>query len=209
MHEESKSMSGQNDFQKQPNFVVRSSTDTTSGSDAKAAEYVNSVLQPGEEVAWAGRPTAWTFAKKGGITSVLIGGFLCAVAIVSITSSGTQIDGQIFLLLFLAIGFWTVLTPIRNALRALWTYYAITNRRIMIVRMFPGKKVTSIHRSQFQNVERTDHGNDIGTVTVKTTTKRRRHGTHEVVTLDDGLFGISRFQSAMDAIWAMQENRGS
>ncbi len=188
--------------------------------DQKVLHYVqNSVLQPREKLVWKGRPNPLAAASVG-LGLFFFGIFFFGFAIFWTAGASAAAwavraaDGQVFPLFagvfplfgvpFLAVGAWMVSGPVRNYLRAARSYYAITDKRILIITAGRGYTVRTIFADKINDYERTDNGDGSGSIRLKKTIINSGRGTRSSVVFADGLWGIADVKGAADAITALQ-----
>ena len=170
--------------------------------DAEALQYLETqVLLPGEKVVWKGRPDAMESAKVGPFK------FFFGIAFFSFSLfwmyMAASIDGGFFALFglpFAAVGLWLVSGPARNYLKSARTYYAVTDRRVVILIRSSGYSISSITPDQMSYYERTDRSAGFGNIQLKTTAHHGPDGTSITTEFTDGLWGINDVKGAADAI---------
>lgn len=159
-----------------------------------------------ERVLWAGVPGAWPLAKKrlgnaalGLVLLVMVIGF---TVIFSLQAPKVGFDG-IFPSMGLFFGAGAVLM-ILSPLFAAWlagrTYFAVTERRAMILEKAWRVKIHSFDASGFGGYERVSSGSAAGDILFQRNIERRGKGTRiEEV----GFFGLQDFAPAEKALDAM------
>jgi hypothetical protein len=175
--------------------------------DQKAFEYLeNEVLQPDETLAWTGRPNPKDGALAGvlsnyfqGLANVAFGGFMTYIGLEMESLFGFVGLG------FIGYGVWEVALPVRNYLRAGRAYYAITTKRVLILEIGSSTKVTSLVGTDITNYERTDKGNDTGSIRLRKTLKYKDRSWLTSVLFTDGLWGITDVKGAAEAIAVVRE----
>ncbi len=171
--------------------------------DSESLNYLESqVLLPGEKVVWKGRPDG-TASAKVGIFQFFFGIFFFAFSVFWMYMAFSM-DGGLFALFgipFVAIGFWMVSSPVRQYLHAGKTYYAITDKRVIILtRKGEGYIVNPITAEEMADYQRIDAGNGTGSIRLKTTVRRNSEGTSTTTEVTDGLWGIHDVRGAAEAI---------
>ena len=162
-----------------------------------------SVLQPNEKVAWKGRPNPFTGASIGTFKS-LFGVFFFGFAVFWTVGASQAGAFALFGIPFLLVGAWMVSAPLRNYLHARRTYYAITDKRVLILTVGSSHTVNSIVPEQITDFERTDRGDGSGNIKLRTTVSQTRRGSSSSVEFTDGLWGVADVKGAADAITALR-----
>lgn len=174
--------------------------------DAEVLDYVErDVLQDRERIAWKGRP--------GGGRPLALRLFEFLFSIVwlgfaifwTVTASANGGLFGLFGVPFIVIGVWALSRPLRENLRARRVYYAITDRRILIVTAGRRMRVNSITADAISDYERIDRGDGRGDIRLKKTVSRGHRGAiHFATEFDDGLWGVEDVKGAADAITALR-----
>jgi hypothetical protein len=152
---------------------------------------------------WKGRPNPKKSAAVG-LFQFFFGIFFFGFAIVwTVLASGAGLFA-LFGLPFLAVGAWMVSGPMRNYIRASRSYYAITDKRVVILTAGNNYKVISIAPGEITDYERTDKGDGSGSIRLRKTISESSEGTSSSVEFADGLWGIADVKGAADAIAALQ-----
>jgi hypothetical protein len=129
-------------------------------------------LAPGEKLVWADRPSAAGLAKRDG-PKFLMGIPFTAFALFwtwgasSATGHapmGIGIFFPLWGLMFIAIGLWILSSPLRAAMKASLTVYAITSDRLLIIEGARSHRITSFTPADVQQIERTERGDGSGDV---------------------------------------------
>lgn len=68
------------------------------------------------------------------------------------------------LLIFIGAGIWMILTPVRNYLKALNTYYAVTSKRALIISKLLSTNIISYGQRDLRSVRRVVHPDGSGDV---------------------------------------------
>ena len=169
--------------------------------DLAVLEYVESqVLQPGETIAWRGRPdpiSGLLVNAHRTVALIAVWGLVGYLAI-------EQYESGLLHLLVLAVaaaGLLLSLAPLRNYSRACNTYYAITSRRVLIITADKGHRVTDILPQAISNIEIKDKGDGSGSIALTTTLVEDNEGASWRETrFENGLWGIQDLKGAMDAL---------
>lgn len=175
------------------------------GEDGPASEFLQSLLKPGERVVWTGRPAPGAFACHAWLATAW-GVVWVAIFLVAIWFSLNDLKADAlfavpFFALCAAAAVWLAASPLRNALRASRTYYAVTTHRVLIMHRFLGWGATGISPAEFARVTRYDMNDDRGSVRLRFSQRGSLFGRVIVsAKLSDGLWGIGDFRAAMLAI---------
>ncbi len=172
------------------------------GEDGAASEYLQSLLKPGERVVWTGRPSPSAFARRDWPMASW-GALWIAILLVAawFNPDDWKAEALFFLALCAAVAGWLAVAPLRNALRAGRTYYAVTTDRVLILRRFLGWGAVGIRPTEFARVTRYDMGDDRGSVRLRFSRRGSLFGwAMHLSNLSDGLWGIGDFRAAMLAI---------
>lgn len=155
-----------------------------------------SVLERGEKIVWKGRPTPAASVQMGWM-ELFVGLFFFGFSVfwtVSAFSAG-GIFG-IFGIPFLAFGAWAITKPFRTKNRAKKSYYAITNRRVLIIKRDNGYSVNSIYAYEFNHYARKDRTNGAGDIRFRQSIGKTRKGAYLKTNFSDGLWGIDDVRGA-------------
>jgi hypothetical protein len=136
-------------------------------------------LHSSEKLLWYGKPSPMRMARFR-ISQVLFGLFWTALVIFmfnfaqsnfgsrssfgSSSFSGFQSIFSLVLVVFMGVGLWMISTPIRNYLKALNTYYAVTNERAIIVSKLFSTSIASYTKRDIHTIRRTAFGDGTGDV---------------------------------------------
>lgn len=172
--------------------------------DQSAFEYLtNDVLSRAEEIAWTGHPDPVVMARAKvpsaclGLLNLAIAGFMIYVA-PSVADLGFA---TVLLVGSLVAGIYLLAAPYRAWLRAWRTYYAITSRRVLILRGDKTFKVISILGPDIEHVETSHRSGGTGNIALRGTTTRDQFGSPiRQVTENDGLWAIDEVAKAAAAI---------
>ena len=134
-------------------------------------EEVRDQLSPGEIAVWAERAGAVRVALRY-LPTALFGIPFLAFALFWTIAAWDEVSGgegavlvfPLFGLSFVAISIVTVLSPIWGYVVGLYTLYAVTNRRLMIIRRFPTRRVASYEPHDIEAVERRDRSGGSGDI---------------------------------------------
>jgi hypothetical protein len=131
-------------------------------------------LAPGEKLAWAGRPRASALARRAspgffiGIPFTAFSLFWVAGAYTATQRDGHDVGPFVFFplfgLIFVAVGLFMLLSPLRAMARARSTIYAITDQRLLIIEGGSSRRVTSFTAGDIQQIERTERPDGSGDV---------------------------------------------
>ena len=114
---------------------------------------LDKVLETNEKVFWEGKPKFWPFFL-GGFRSLIIGIFFLIIGGM-VLSQGIKEGNYIFILL---PHFWIgvaliIIPPIYTALAYKHTYYAITNKRLLLQKGVIGRDFEMVDFDQITNAE--------------------------------------------------------
>src|SRR5436309_2210554 len=113
-------------------------------------------LEAGETILWTGKPDPWQAARKGGASACL--GLLIVAFGVFLLYAGGFFAG----VFVLAVGLLVSGVPYFQYHLALTTTYAVSNRRLMILRQkYPMESFPQIRKSDVNFLERGDDRGDI------------------------------------------------
>ena len=168
-------------------------------------------LWPDETVTWAGYPNPMALARRDASKS-WVGIQITAVAIfftwrvsrtIEHTSSPFQLYIHLCSLMFFAIGLSTLLQPLRSALKARSTVYAITNRRALIISGTRSRSVDWFDPADLANLEckqRRDGSGDIILHRTITTAWRSRSSRRSDLMPAVGFFGVPEVRRVEEAL---------
>jgi hypothetical protein len=144
------------------------------------ANIVSDQLRPDEKLLWYGRPRPLRMARAQlmpvvmGVVWIAFVGFMLNVlqnqfsptrnAFSSNSFSGFQTIFTLVLIVFVGVGLWMVSTPVRNYLRALNTYYALTDQRAIIISKLFSMTIISYTKRDIRSVRRVEYGDGTGDV---------------------------------------------
>ena len=164
-----------------------------------------SVLEPREKIVWKGRPTPIESIQTGWFEA-MFGLFFFGFAV--FWTVGASVAGGLFGLFgipFMVVGGWKLTKPLRTWLRARKTYYAVTNRRILIITRSNGYQVASIYAHEFNRFARKDKGDGAGSIRFRKSFMRTRRGSQEMTSFADGLWGVADVRGADRAISKLRD----
>lgn len=159
----------------------------------------NNVLTDGEEIAWQGRPDPMEAAKVGWLNA-LFGVLFLAFAVFWVVGASDSGWFALFGLPFVAVGLFMISRPARQYLNAGKTYYAVTNKRVLLLSAGKTFKVTSITPSEMTDYEREDKVDGTGSIRLRKTISHDREGPSSSVEPTDGLWGVADVKGASEAI---------
>jgi len=177
--------------------------------DAAILTYVeNAVLNEGEKIVWRGRPSPGACARIDlsrtifGVIFIIVGGawtLLVINAHVLMTIPGV---------VGLFYGVRLSIHTLTYYLKAGHTYYAVTNRRILIITAGRSISVDSVTGVEIKELRRLEKQDGTGTVTFryKVTVGEDQYGVRKFrsVGFKDGLWGVSDVAGAARAIAVLQ-----
>lgn len=178
--------------------------DVQQARDRAILDYVQTaVLQPDEAIRWKGRPSPAACARLALVKSffgLFFFGFACFWTFMA--SAGGLF--ALFGLPFIGVGGWLICLPLLHYRRAFHTYYAITDRRVLIVTARTRFRINAVVASEISDYEREDKGDGSGDIRLKTTLSRGRNGVTRSTEFADGLWGVDDVKGAADAIQALR-----
>lgn len=180
----------------------------------KLPDILESELYDNEEVVWWGQPIPAQMALQVDVMSIIISAAVAGFAVFfyiftqdmfaerSFSSFGSSRSGGVFsfvqimftivpAIMFLGAG-WQVITPLRNYIIALRTYYLLTNQRAVIVKNLLSTQVRSFYDENISRLDVRHFGNNTGSIifsTEQVTQKvhSRNNGGFTVTFNDDGV----------------------
>ena len=179
-------------------------------SDAAVLAYVeNAVLNEGEEIVWRGRPSPAASAKiqlsrtVSGVVFVIVGG-AWTILLINIQLL-MAIPGMVGLIFGAKLSGHALV----NCLKAGRTYYAVTNKRVLIITAGRSISVGSVTGAEIKKLRRVEKPDGTGSVSYRSTAKvGRDHNdyvrTYTTVGFKDGLWGVADVAGAARAIGALQ-----
>lgn len=176
----------------------------------QAFDFLNDgILLENEKVVWTGRPAPMAAARKEGAKLVMGLLFLGFTIYWTLVESG---GNQIFQLVGVVcgvVGLWIASRPVRTYFRAGRSYYAITDRRVLIITAGGGYDTTSLTIKDIDDVRRTDNSDGTGNIQLRQPGAHGKHGTRSTVEFTDGLWGIRDVKAAASAINALRKSAES
>lgn len=178
--------------------------------DAAVLAYVeNAVLNEGEHLVWRGRPSPGACARIDlsrsvfGVLFILVGGAWSIFLINFVI--WMAIPGLVGVLLGARLSVHTL----TNYLKAGRTYYAVTNKRILIITAGRSIKVDGVTGAEIKKLRRIEKQDGTGNVSFRATTRVGRDQndyirTYTSVGFKDGLWGVADVAGAARAIAALQ-----
>ena len=172
----------------------------------RIVDFINrGVLNIDEKVVWSGRPSP----KESALYNIedLIG-FYCffTIFIMYIIFSGessNEIKALAGGLLLVVLGSLFGI-HLRRYLRALRTYYFITNCRVIILEDRTSYKITDIRAGEMQDYLRADKKHGCGNLRFRSIKVSTNLGWATSVRYIDGLWGIEDLDGAANAVWALR-----
>lgn len=179
---------------------------TAPDRDQQAFDYLKGkVLEPAEAIYWTCRPTAKLLSARH-LFRMIAGVFLLTFAIS--WSLGLQDRGDSAWMsgLFILVAAISVFArPIQDYRRSQRTYYAITDRRVIIITDDKDFKSRSLYASDIRQLQRMDYRDGTSDLQLRSTTTREAGERRRRVTFEDGLWGITDTEAAASAISALFE----
>lgn len=173
--------------------------------DKKAFRYHNDkILFANECLTWSGRPgLTRSIIRKIPMACGAIVFFVVAYFLVT-ANSGTARWAHPILILAMAIMIWPASGPIRACLRATRTYYAITDRRVIILIFGEDPTVRCITAGEINTQEHIQHADGRGSIRlVHGSVYRDSEGVERWETTTYDIWGIAEPRAAAEAIDAM------
>lgn len=149
---------------------------------------IKAELQPGEMVRWMGKPTFLPMLTSK-FMQIVFGAIFAAVGVQqAIPSARSLWLGQttkdlvpaLISAVFIIFGLWSVATACWEALATWRTAYAVTNRRVLIVRRLFRKRVLAFAPAGINAVETRENFDGSGTVVFRREIVRGGEGDAEV-----------------------------
>lgn len=123
---------------------------------------LDKILSKTEKVFWEGQPRFWPFLFDGSVVTTVFGVFwmLCLTPFIWFAAlgilSGSSVFGigVVFLVPFILVGLWAVIgIPIYQILVCKHTYYAITDRRVILQTGLIGRDFEIVDLDQITDAE--------------------------------------------------------
>lgn len=170
------------------------------------SDYVeNNVLTEGETIVWRGRPNPVAAAKMAWL-HILVG--VATLAFAAFWLSGVPSNGwavaDLFGIVIVGAGLFELSRPLINYIKAGKLWYAITDKRVLLLSAGNTFKVTSITRSDMTDFDRTDRADGTGDIRFRRSTGSRHFGPRATVEVTDGMWGIADIKGAAEAIDALR-----
>lgn len=161
-----------------------------SPDDVEARLAVERELEPGEPLRWCSRANPARLARRG-LAGSLVGIPFLAFSIfwtAGATSAGAPGFFTLWGLMFCGIGLFLIVSPLIAGAKGKSTFYAVTNRRAIIVEGSGSRTVRSWGRRELGAVSRVEHADGTGDVVFASEWHRGSKGRRYSV--DIGFFGI-------------------
>jgi hypothetical protein len=118
------------------------------------------LLTDGEELLWYDQPAP--SAVQSSVWSSAIVGLVIISAAIAWTVMAVE-ESPVFVVVgfaFASVGLWLASAPIRQPIEARFIYYAITDKRLIVARLWPRKRVQSYAPADIKgiNVQQADNG---------------------------------------------------
>lgn len=131
-----------------------------------AREIAQQALDPGEELIWADAPGPWSLARQAGL-ELFNGLFFFGFAIFW-TLNAAQAPGPfpfvLFGVPFVAIGASMLLKPLWLAFGARYMIYAVTDRRLLILKTWPLRRQRSFLPRDIRDLELSEQDDGSGDI---------------------------------------------
>lgn len=164
------------------------------------------VLERGEKIVWKGRPTPAASVQMGWM-ELLVGLFFFGFSVFwTVSAFATGGIFWVFGIPFLAVGGWMITKPFRTKVRAKKSYYAITDRRVLIIKRDNGYSVDSIYAYEFSQYARKDRANGTGDIRFRQSFGKTRKGEYLQTKFSDGLWGVEDVRGADLALSKLRAN---
>lgn len=149
---------------------------------------IKAELQPGEMVRWTGKP-AFLPMLMSKLLQIVFGAIFAAVGVhqaipaarsVWFGKTTTEFLPAVISAVFITFGLWSVASSCWEAIATARTAYAVTNRRILIVRRLFRKRVLAFAPAGINAVETRENFDGSGTVVFRRELVRGGEGDAEV-----------------------------
>ena len=163
------------------------------------------ILESGEKIVWKGKPEPGASVRMTWF-ELIFGLFFFGFAV--FWTVGATVTGGLFGVFgipFMAVGGWMLTKPIRTRRRARKTYYATTNRHVLIMKRDEGYRVDSVYAHKFNHFSRKDKGDGSGSIRFRKSTVRGRNSYYLITGFSDGLWGVQDVRGADRALSKMRE----
>jgi hypothetical protein len=183
--------------------------------DSAPLEVARLEMRSGEKLLWAGQPGAFALARAEA-PKALFGIPFLAFALFWTYMAGARTwfstDAEsraiaffpLFGFIFIAVGLAMVLSPVWAAIRARWIVYAISDRRLVIMTLFPLRRVRSFASPDIQELERSDRAGGSGDIVFRRDYSSSRRGRSNLARRI-GFFGVPDVRMVEDTIRRMRE----
>ena len=115
-------------------------------------------------------------------------------------ASGTGGWFGLFGVPFMLVGAWLLVQPTMNRFRAGRTYYAVTDRRILIVQTGKSYKIDTIRADEISAYQREDFPDGTTNIRLRQTLTKNDDSVSQATLFTDGLWGIKEGREAAQAI---------
>ncbi len=189
----------------------------------KTPQLIDNQLFEDEELIWWGQPIAkyslFKFKFSELLPNLIIIGFAIGFIIFSQSSSFEGFAQRIrritafgffpigvFILLSILIANigWHLLKPFRDWYNSKRTYYALTNKRAMIIKQIHATDVQSFYNEQMKQLQVSSYGNGIGDIifSIQTRTRKLHSRTQKTVSYEvkEGFHAIPDVRTVEDFI---------
>lgn len=167
-------------------------------------------ISSGEKLIWADRASPMRVALRRlpialfGIPFLAFAIFWMNMASLAATGQGGPFDlFPLFGLPFVLVGAGMVLAPVWGYAVGLYTVYAITDRRLMIMRRFPTHRIMSYEADDIETIERREGANGRGDVVFRQELRYGSRGRSHVRRI--GFFGIPEVRRVEDEIRRLKD----
>jgi len=173
-----------------------------------------SELTPGERLVWTGRPGALALGRSAILISLFgipFFAFACFWEAQALgIGSGRESKGVTTFMAFwgipfILVGFGMLMASPWAVLRARWIRYAITDRRAMILTLWPIRKLQAFAAHDLNTYERRGAPDGPGDLIFQR--RARAEGDGGYVSRAVGFYGIARLREAEAAITALRAKR--
>jgi hypothetical protein len=139
--------------------------------DTATQRIVQSFTNPGERLIWCGRPTRDAAAVSNYLQSLIGLAFLAISGLLIIVPDETSPETPTGLILlgvpFLAVGIWMATRTLRDYLMAAYTFYGVTDQRVLIIRTWPTTTIKSYGPDDLDDITTTENADGSGDVQFK------------------------------------------
>ncbi len=169
-------------------------------------------LQSGERLVWAERPGPAARARTKLMLSLfgipfLVFAIFWEVQAVAGAEAGAGSLFPLFGIPFILVGIGLILSPLWSYVEARnWLFYAITDRRMLIIRQFPMRKVESFRPQDITKCERTEKSDGSGNIVFRDDLKSGSRGSS--YTVPRGFFGIPDVRRVEEQVMKLRDSDG-